>query len=185
MAETKYGKHFITEPIEFITEPIEFGPMLHICGDNDCYGTLFPGFPVEVQLMCISWPGKMIPEPHAHDVDEIFFVFGSNPKNYFEFSAEIEIMMGEEQERHIVDKTTIIYIPAGILHCPINILKVDKPFQWMHVLFQGKYQISETDDIPNHLSHAARHSYKPDEVVKLRQGITEGVKSPFQRKPPA
>ncbi len=178
MAETKYGKYFITEPIER-------GPMLHICGDEACYGKLFPGFPVEVQLLCLSRPGPMIIEPHSHDVDELFFIFGSNPKNYFEFGAEIEIMMGEgnDQERHIVDKTTIVYIPAGIVHCPITTLKVDKPVQWMHILFQGKYQMSEGDDMSRHPSHDIRLPYKPEEKEKLRKGDTEGIEH-FPPRPP-
>lgn len=60
MAETKYGKYFVTEPIEQ-------GPMLHICGDEACYGKQFPDFPAEIQLLCAR-PGVMIPKPHSHDV---------------------------------------------------------------------------------------------------------------------
>ena len=173
MAETKYGKYFVEEPIEQ-------GPMLHICGDEQCYGKRFPDFPVEVQLLCAR-PGLVFPEPHSHDVDELFFIFGGNLKNYFEFDAEIEIMMGkgDDQERHIVDKTTIIYIPAGVVHCPVKVLRVGKPFNWMHILFHGKYQMSEGDDMSNHPGHDVRFPYKPDEIVKLRQGITEGIIKPF------
>ncbi len=168
MAKTKYGKYFLTEPIEI-------GPMLHICGEDGCIGAQFPGFPVEVQLLCLSKPGPMILKPHAHDVDELFFIFGGNPQNYFEFGAEIEIMMGKEQERHIVDKTTIIYIPKGVIHCPITTLRVDKPVQWMHVLFQGRYQMAAGEDMSGHPKHSDRHPYEPDEIIKLRKGITKGI----------
>jgi hypothetical protein len=170
MADSKYGKYFITEPIEI-------GPMLHICGEEGCHGAQFPGFPVEVQLLCLTKPGPMILHPHSHEVDELFFIFGGNPRNYFEFGAEIEIMMGEEQERHIVDKTTIIYVPKGVVHCPITTLKVDSPVQWMHVLFQGRYQMTPGQDISGHPKHSDRHPYEPDEIVKLRKGITEGILS--------
>ncbi|MFC1838826.1 hypothetical protein ACFL1N_04540 [Thermodesulfobacteriota bacterium] len=175
--ETKYGKYFITEPIEQ-------GPMLHICGDDDCYGLQFPSFPVEVQLLCLSQPGTMIEKPHTHEVDELFFIFGGNPKNYFEFGAEIEIWVGEgdDQECHIVDKTTIVYFPAGVAHCPIVTRKVDKPVQWMHVLFQGKYQMTDGDDMSKHPGHDIRFPYKPEEILKLRQGITEGIIKPLGSK---
>jgi hypothetical protein len=83
--------------------------------------------------------------------------------------------MGAEQERHIVNKTTIIYIPKGVIHCPITTLKVDKPVQWMHVLFQGKYQMAAGDDISGHPKHSDRHPYEPAERAKLRKGITEGI----------
>jgi hypothetical protein len=168
MAESKYGKYFLTEPIEI-------GPMLHVCGEEGCVGNQFPGFPVEVQILCLSKPGIMIHKPHKHDVDELFFIFGGNPQNYFEFGAVIEIMMGEEQERHIVDKSTIIYIPKGVVHCPITTLKVDKPVQWMHVLFQGRYQMSVGEDMSGHPKHSDRHPYKPEDIVKLRKGITKGI----------
>jgi len=118
----------------------------------------------------------MIHKPHAHDVDELFFIFGGNPQNYFEFGAVIEIMMGEEQERHIVDKTTVIYIPKGVIHCPITTLKVDKPVQWMHVLFQGRYQMAPGEDISGHPKHSDRHPYDPEDIEKLRKGITVGIK---------
>jgi hypothetical protein len=167
-SKSKYGKYFLTEPIEI-------GPMLHICGEKGCIGAQFPGFPVEIQLLCLTQPGVMIHKPHAHDVNELFFIFGGNPQNYFEFGAEIEIMMGAEQERHIVNKTTIIYIPKGVIHCPITTLKVDKPVQWMHVLFQGKYKMKKGDDMSGHPEHSDRHPYPKADILKLRKGVTKGV----------
>jgi hypothetical protein len=169
MAGSKYGKYFMTEPIEI-------GPMLHACGEDGCVGAQFTGFPIEMQLLCLKEPGVMIHKPHAHDVDELFFIFGGNPQNYFEFGAVIEIMMGEEQERHIVDKTTIIYIPKGVVHCPITTLKVDKPVQWMHVLFQGRYLMAPGEDMSGHPKHSDRHPYDPEDIEKLRKGITTGIK---------
>jgi hypothetical protein len=156
MARSKYGKYFMTEPIEI-------GPMLHACGEKGCVGAKFPGFPIEMQLLCLSKPGIMIHKPHAHT------------RNYFEFGAEIEIMMGEEQERHIVDKTTIIYIPKGVVHCPITTLKVDSPVQWMHVLFQGKYRMMPGEDMSVHPNHKDRHPYAPAEIKKLRKGDTKNI----------
>jgi hypothetical protein len=170
MAGSKYGKYFMTEPIEI-------GPMLHVCGEKGCVGGKFTGFPIEMQLLCLKKPGVMIEKPHAHEVDELFFIFGGDPQNYFEFGAVIEIMMGEEQERHIVDKTTIIYIPKGVVHCPIRTLKVDKPVQWMHVLFQGKYKMAPGEDMSGHPKHSNRLPYDPKDVVKLRKGITRGIKA--------
>jgi hypothetical protein len=170
VTESKYGKYFMTEPMEI-------GPMLHVCGETGCAGSLFSGFPIEMQLLCLSRPGVMIHKPHSHDVDELFFIFGGNPRNYFEFGAEIEIMMGEEQERHLIDKTTIIYVPKGVVHCPITTIKVDSPVQWMHVLFQGSYRMAAGEDVSGHPNHADREPYPLEEIVKLRQGITEGILS--------
>lgn len=163
MAETKYGKYIIREPLE------KGGfPSLHICAEEGCEGSKFPGFPVEVQLLCISAPVTFPHPAHAHDGDEIFFIFGSNPKNYYDFDAEIEISMGEEGEKHIVNTTAIVYMPKGHIHGPIAIKKVNKPFQWMHVLFSPKYDMT-VGDVSKHPSHP-RAKYTPEEIQKLKQG---------------
>ena len=163
MAETKYGKYIIREPLEK-----GMAPMLHICAEEGCEGAQFSQFPVEVQLLCISEPITFPHQPHAHDGDEIFFIFGSNPKNYYDFDAEIEIHFGEEKERHIVNATSIVYMPKGLLHGPIAITKVNKPFQWMHVLFAPKYDMS-VGDVSNHPTHP-REKYSPEEIKKLKEG---------------
>jgi hypothetical protein len=161
MAETKYGKYIIREPLEK-----GLAPMLHICGEEGCYGAKFPNFPVEVQLLCITEPFEFPQKPHAHDTDEIFFIFGGNPKNYYDFGAEIEISLGEEGEKHIVDSTSIVYIPKGLVHSPIVVKKVDKPVQWMHVLFKSKYEMS-VGDSSIHPKHP-RERYSPEEIKRLK-----------------
>jgi hypothetical protein len=163
MAETKYGKYIIREPLEK-----GMAPSLHICGEKGCEGTRFPSFPVEVQLLCISQPIAFPHPAHAHDADEIFFIFGSDPKNYYDFDAEIEVHMGEEREKHIVNSTSIIYMPKGFVHGPIAITKVNKPFQWMHVLFTSKYDMT-VGDVSLHPSHP-RQKYSPEEIEKLKKG---------------
>ncbi len=161
MAETKYGKYIIREPLEKGESP-----MLHICAEKGCLGAEFSGFPVEVQLLTITSPRAFPHPPHTHSADEIFFIFGSDPKNYYDFDAEIEMYFGEEREKHIVNSTSIVYVPKGVLHSPIHITKVNKPFQWMHVLFKPKYDMS-TGDITQHPAHP-REQYSPEEIKKLK-----------------
>lgn len=161
MAETKYGKYIIREPLEKGR-----APSLHICAEKGCLGAGFPGFPVEVQLLTISEPISFPHPAHTHEADEIFFIFGSNPKNYYDFDAEIEIYFGEEREKHIVNSTSIVYVPKGVLHSPIAITKVNKPFQWMHVLFTPKYDMS-TGDITQHPAHP-RAQYSTAEIATLK-----------------
>jgi hypothetical protein len=162
MAETKYGKYIIREPLEK-----GLAPTLHICAEEGCAGAEFPNFPVEVQLLCITQPLAFPHQAHVHDADEIFFIFGSNPKNYYDFDAEIEIYLGEEREKHIINSTSIVYIPKGLLHAPIAIKKVNKPIQWMHVLFTPKYTMAK-GDVSQHPKHP-RERYSPEEIKKLKQ----------------
>jgi len=161
MAETKYGKYILREPLEKGTVP-----MLHICGEEGCIGSQFAGFPVEVQLLTITAPTSFPHPPHTHEADEIFFIFGSNPLNYYDFDAEIEFHFGAEKEKHIIDYTCIVYIPKGVQHSPIAITKVNKPFQWMHVLFNPKYDMS-TGDVTQHPAHP-RAKYSAAEIKKFK-----------------
>ncbi len=161
MAESKYGKYIIREPLEKGR-----APMLHICAEKGCLGAQFAGFPIEVQLLTITEPTSLPHQAHAHDVDEIFFIFGSDPKNYYDFDAEIEIYFGEEREKQIVNSTSIVYVPKGVVHCPIAITKVNKPFQWMHVLFTPKYNMAAGDVTP-HPAHP-REQYSPEEIKRLK-----------------
>jgi len=162
MAESKYGKYIIKEPME----KGRMAPSIHICAEAGCLGAPFAGFPVEVQLLTITEPLSFPHPPHMHDADELFFIFGSNPKNYYDFDAEIEIYFGEEREKHIVNSTSIVYVPKGVLHSPIAITKVNKPFQWMHVLFTPTYDMAK-GDVTQHPGHP-REKYTVEEIKNLK-----------------
>jgi hypothetical protein len=161
MAKNKYGKYIIKEPLEKGRVP-----SLHICAEKGCLGEAFSHFPVEVQLLTVTEPMAFPHPPHKHDADEIFFIFGSNPKNYYDFDAEIVVHFGKEKEKHIINSTSIIYVPKGLMHSPIAITKVNKPFQWMHVLFTPKYDMA-VGDVTQHPAHP-RAKYSRGEIKKLK-----------------
>jgi hypothetical protein len=46
----------------------------------------------------------------------------------------------------------------------------------MHVLFQGRYQMAPGEDVSGHPKHSDRLPYDPEDIEKLRKGITEGIK---------
>jgi uncharacterized RmlC-like cupin family protein len=54
-----------------------------------------------------------------------------------EFDAEIQVALGEEWEVHTVNSTSVIYIPKGLQHCPINVKIVNKPFLFGHIMLAG------------------------------------------------
>lgn len=65
---------------------------------------------------------------HSHPYTEILVFAGIDPTNIDYLGAEIEVELGEERERHIIDKPTAIVCPAGLPHHPIVTRWVDKPF---------------------------------------------------------
>lgn len=75
--------------------------------------------------------------PHAHDTDEIIGFFGSDPSDPWNLNGEVEIWL--EDEKHVLDRTTMIFVPAGMVHCPLNINRVDRPIFHFTIVTSGKY----------------------------------------------
>jgi mannose-6-phosphate isomerase-like protein (cupin superfamily) len=73
----------------------------------------------------------MVAEEHTHDFDQVIFILGGDPGNVGDFGAEIE--MSVNKEKHLVKYTSCIYIPAGVLHCPLNIKKVTRPIMFVDI----------------------------------------------------
>ena len=75
------------------------------------------------------WPtdkeDKASPKPHKHDYGEVLAFFGTNWDDPKELGAEIELWIDGEQ--NLMNKSFVAYIPAGIVHCPLNILKIWRP----------------------------------------------------------
>ena len=66
--------------------------------------------------------GWDIPLTSTEDA-ELIWVIGGDPEHPEELGAEVEVFMGPEMERHIIDKTCVIYIPPYFMHCPWRILR--------------------------------------------------------------
>lgn len=59
--------------------------------------------------------------------------------DFSDFGAEVELVMGEEGEKHIINTTTWVFIPKGVLHCPLDFKRVDKPLMFGHIMFAPTY----------------------------------------------
>jgi hypothetical protein len=51
---------------------------------------------------------------HVHPVDEVLLFAGTEPSDINYLGAEIQIDMGPEHERYIIDKPTAVVCPAGV-----------------------------------------------------------------------
>jgi hypothetical protein len=122
---TKYGKYILTEPLGKAVHPEIQVPVISIGrkGPVEAWG----GAPFNMTMEAVSSPVSMGGHGHTHDFDEVLCFMGADPMNYGDFGAEAYIMLGEEGERHVIDKTSFIYIPAGLEHCPLVFTRVDKP----------------------------------------------------------
>lgn len=168
MSDTRYGKYIFREPLYKGKNAPELHVCgeAHLCGEEPCPGSRFPSFPNEVTLFTITEP-CVVSAPHAHDYDELLYFIGGNPLNFFEFGAEAELLMGEENEKHIIKTTTIVYVPRGLMHCPIYFRRVDSPVMFMHICSAPAYTRSGGDLTTGHPVN--RKKYTPAEIAELNK----------------
>ncbi|MBN1189381.1 MAG: hypothetical protein JXA46_06505 [Dehalococcoidales bacterium] len=91
-------------------------------------------------------PGLMPDPPHTHDTDEFLYFLPGDAQNINDFQAEIEIALGEQWEKYVITKPTVLYIPRGLQHCPLYIKKVNKPFFFGHIMSSPKYEKTSNSD---------------------------------------
>ena len=137
MAESKYSKYVIREPHmrpphSEITAPI----VAFNRGRVD-----FPEVKFSINWELIQVPFVMEKAGHTHDWDQLLCFIGSDMNNMFDFGAEIEFFMGEgaEAERFFINTTTLIYVPRGMVHGPLEYKKVNKPILFNNIVLSDKY----------------------------------------------
>jgi hypothetical protein len=62
---------------------------------------------------------------HTHDFSEIIAFIGSNRNDPRDLGGEIEVWM--DGEPYAITKSSYIFIPKGLKHCPIIIKRIDTP----------------------------------------------------------
>lgn len=63
---------------------------------------------------------------HAHPFPELISFFGTDTDHPEELNGEVELWV--EDEKYVFNKSFVLYVPANVLHCPLKILRMDKPF---------------------------------------------------------
>jgi hypothetical protein len=133
---SKYRKYFLNE---LTPEEREKGfgaqSMFLVFSDDD----IIEGSQFVTALMMGESATKIAGHgPHFHPHPEILVALGTDPEHPHELGAEFEVYMGEEMEKHVIDKPTVIYIPARMLHCPFRVTKVTRPFLFIDMQLGSK-----------------------------------------------
>jgi hypothetical protein len=155
MAKSKYGKYITTELKRGIVMPGYKGPQQIAQGYRDGYRlglehviwmdseVLPDAFYGEYTW---QWPSTMKdqrqivrpavikPEdmkkmpgitPHSHPFIELFCYFGTNMNDPSDLGGEIEFWL--EDEKFILTKSFMVYIPEGMMHNPLVFHRMDAP----------------------------------------------------------
>jgi hypothetical protein len=134
MAKSKYEKYVLRNPYRtvFKLESVS-------AHDNELNcGMIMAYQPVDEAFL-------MPPKTHKHDYTQVLCFLGTNPLNVREFDAEVELTMGEEGEIVTINSPSMITIPAGVYHCPLNFKRIGKPIAFMEVNLTNSYQRTYTD----------------------------------------
>ena len=129
MAAKKYGKYVIQKPVA----TGGYGPEFIYTGEKE-YNSNFT-----IMFLRITEPTLMEDYPHSHDFDMYLYFMSFDPDNMGDLGADIEIGLGEEREIYKITVPTTVYVPAGMVHCPLEFKRVDKPILFVHCTLASKY----------------------------------------------
>lgn len=141
MTESKYGKYIVTELAqrfdpEFDARYAQWATRILWMDDKVVDGAF--------QMNC-SWylrpPSTPMPsgDAHTHDSDEMIGFFGSNPQDPYDLGGEIEFWL--EDEKHVLTRSCLIFVPRGMKHCPLILKRVDRPIFHFSTVTGGQYRL--------------------------------------------
>jgi hypothetical protein len=86
-------------------------------------------------------PEYVLKESHYHDdFMQILCFLGTNPMDVRDFGgAVIELCLGKEEEKHIIDSPVIVPLPKGMPHGPLYFKKLPKPIIFLEIMLTRKY----------------------------------------------
>jgi hypothetical protein len=105
---------------------------------NNCSANLSFGYYSKVGAWKTDQPAGC-----THPYDECLVFAGLNPKDPHYLGAEIEIALGPNYEKHVIDAPSVVCIPKGLPYGPIATRKVDKPFAHYAIGLAPNYQATK------------------------------------------
>jgi hypothetical protein len=143
MFKGKYAKYFTTDIKEESILPHDIipGPTFGFGGANQIPGA------------CANFGWNVIYKPyfidrvaHIHAGDEyLCFLGGQVPDCFSNFDAEIDFHFGKEEELYTITEPTIVFIPKGTVHCPLEFRQVNQPLLFVMLLLTPEFSLTTID----------------------------------------
>jgi len=70
----------------------------------------------------------------THEYGTFLIFLGMDDDDASVLGAEVELCMGEEKERHIFNKSALVWVPPNLKHGPLKVTKATKPFNFLEVV---------------------------------------------------
>mgnify|MGYP001148244833 CR=1 FL=1 len=158
MAKTKYGKYLIQYGITTPKIETELRPVIARVDDAVVKGSyfylvhwMFPFEPGSSFFSGVTRQGDLWRNqygelkdvlsshemaghpPHIHKDAELLFHIGTNPDDPMDLGAEVQMYLGPEMEKHVFNKSTVIWIPPNFIHSPWKPLRTWRPWIFIEV----------------------------------------------------
>ncbi len=95
----------------------------------------------DASSVIISWYWKATENEgspsHLHNFEEIVGFIGNDPQHPDDLGGEVEFWL--EDEKYLLTKSCLIYVPAGLRHCPLRVTRVERPFLFLAFSLTPKY----------------------------------------------
>ena len=105
-------------------------PMITAWGAKDV-----PGSNLAIGFAYIERPETMGGDTHSHEHDQWIFLIGGNGKNFLEFDADCEMLLGDKVRK--VNYSCYFFIPKNTPHCPLVVKRVGKPIVFIDARMGG------------------------------------------------
>lgn len=109
------------------------------------YGNFNPTSNFITSWWAVTKPFQMEHHTVWHDFDQFLFFCGGDIANMTELGGKVEFYLGDEQgnlEKLLITRPTVIYVKAGMHHCPLNFIEIDdpqKPILFQDITLSGVY----------------------------------------------
>jgi hypothetical protein len=123
------------------------------------------GYDFKIGHQIVTRPFKGDNPPHIHNHQEFLAWYGTNPDDPLDFGgSEVVFFLGKELEKYVITSPTVISLPPGLVHCPMEITKIVRP------IIQIEIMLAPPDD-----SEPTREPYfekdknfKPSNVMNIK-----------------
>jgi len=95
-------------------------PMITAWGAKD-----IPESKLAIGFAYITTPDTLGGDTHSHSHDQWIFLIGGNSKNFLDFDADAEMLLGDKVRK--INYPCYFFIPKNTPHCPLVIKRVGKP----------------------------------------------------------
>ena len=135
--QEKYKKLFY----EFVPQETSWGdwchsPQAYFRGAEDIEGANF-----NVGFQVFKAPVRLETEPHFHrEAENLVFLGAQLPDVFSSWDAEVHFYMGptiDTMEKIVITEPSIVRIPQGWMHSPLDFVRIDKPLLFQAVVYSG------------------------------------------------